>query len=70
MIRVDLIKIFDISSCGLIMAATLGSIWAGQLSLLRQTGFTLALGILIDTFFVRPLLIPSFFLATRRKRRR
>jgi len=58
-----------ISSCGIIMAATLGSLWAGELSLLRQVGFTLALGILIDTFFVRPLLIPGFFLATGRGRR-
>lgn len=57
-----------ISSCGLIMAATLGSLWAGRLGLLQQTGFALALGILIDTFFVRPLLIPSFFLVTRRRR--
>ncbi len=59
-----------ISSCGIIMAATLGSLWAGGLSLLKQTGFTLALGILIDTFFVRPLLIPSFFMVTRRWKRR
>jgi RND superfamily putative drug exporter len=58
-----------ISSCGIIMAATLGSLWAGGLFLLRQVGFTLALGILIDTFFVRPLLIPAFFLATGRGRR-
>ena len=55
-----------ISSCGLIMAATLGSLWAGGLSLLQELGFTLAVGVLIDTFFVRPLLIPSFFLATGR----
>jgi len=51
-----------ISSCGLIMAATLGSLWAGKLELLRQLGFALAAGILIDTFIVRPLLIPSFYL--------
>ena len=55
-----------ISSCGIIMAATLGSLWAGGLLLLRQIGFALALGILIDTFFVRPLLLPSFCLATGR----
>ncbi|HOA75091.1 MAG TPA: MMPL family transporter [Phycisphaerae bacterium] len=58
-----------ISNCGLIMAATLGSLWAGGLGLLRQVGFALALGILLDTFFVRPLLLPSFFLATQRRRR-
>jgi len=55
-----------ISNCGLIMAATLGSLWAGGLSLLQQTGFSLALGVLIDTFLVRPILIPSFFLAVGR----
>jgi RND superfamily putative drug exporter len=59
-----------ISNCGLIMAATLGSLWAGRLGLLRQVGFALALGILLDTFFVRPLLLPSFFLATHRRRSR
>jgi putative drug exporter of the RND superfamily len=57
-----------ISSCGLIMAATLGSLWVGGLLLLRQLGFALAVGILIDTFFVRPLLVPSFFLLLGRNR--
>ncbi len=55
-----------ISSCGLIMAATLGSLWAGRLELLQQLGFALAAGILIDTFIVRPLLIPSFYLLKTR----
>jgi RND superfamily putative drug exporter len=58
-----------ISSCGVIMAATLGSLWAGRLSLLRQVGFALALGILIDTYFVRPILIPSFFLVIKRRQK-
>ena len=58
-----------ISSCGIIMAATLGSLWVGGLSLLRQVGFAMALGVLIDTFLVRPLLVPSFFLAAHRARR-
>jgi len=57
-----------ISNCGLIMAATLGSLWAGKLTLLQQAGFSLALGVLIDTFFVRPILIPSFFLVVMRSR--
>lgn len=56
-----------ISSCGIIMAATLGSLYAGRLVLLEQLGVALALGILIDTFFVRPLLIPSFYLAVTRR---
>ena len=57
-----------ISSCGLIMAATLGSIMAGDISLLIQLGFALALGMLIDTFLVRPLLLPAF-LVLRGERR-
>ena len=56
-----------ISSCGLIMAATLGSLMAGELQLLRQLGFALALGMLIDTFLVRPLLLPAFAAITKRK---
>lgn len=55
-----------ISSCGLIMAATLGSLMSAGLRLYEQLGFALAVGILIDTFLVRPLLIPSFYLATKR----
>ncbi|MCK5114016.1 MAG: MMPL family transporter [Phycisphaerae bacterium] len=49
-----------ISSCGLIMAATLGSLMAGRIELLRELGFALGLGMLVDTFIVRPLLLPSF----------
>lgn len=58
-----------ISGCGVIMAATLGSLWVGRLDLLRQLGFALALGMLIDTFVVRPLLVPSFWLCARRRSR-
>jgi RND superfamily putative drug exporter len=58
-----------ISSCGIIMAATLGSLMAGELTLLRQLGFALALGMLIDTFVVRPVLLPAFATLTRRKGR-
>jgi len=55
-----------ISSCGLIMAATLGSLAAGELVLMKQLGLALALGMLIDTFVVRPLLLPAFVAATGR----
>jgi RND superfamily putative drug exporter len=55
-----------ISSCGLIMAATLGSLMGGQLLLLQQLGSALAMGMLIDTFVVRPLLLPAFVAATGR----
>ncbi len=55
-----------ISSCGLIMAATLGSLMAGQLKLFVQLGLALALGMLIDTFIVRPLLLPAFITLVKR----
>jgi RND superfamily putative drug exporter len=55
-----------ISSAGLIMAATLGSLLVGDLALLVQLGFAFALGMLLDTFVVRPLLLPSFAVLTGR----
>ncbi|HUU23864.1 MAG TPA: MMPL family transporter [Phycisphaerae bacterium] len=58
-----------ISSCGVIMAATLGSLMAGDLTLLHQLGFALALGILLDTFVTRPLLVPAFAVLIGRRSR-
>ena len=55
-----------ISSCGVIMAATLGSMVVGEIKMLQQLGFALGLGMLIDTFVIRPLLLPSFIVLTRR----
>ena len=55
-----------ISSCGLIMAATLGSLMAGQLKLFVQLGLALSLGMLIDTFVIRPLLLPAFITLVKR----
>lgn len=55
-----------ISSCGLIMAATLGSLMAGRLKLLVQLGLALSLGMLIDTFVIRPLLLPAFIRLVKR----
>jgi len=59
-----------ISSCGLIMAATLGSLMAGELELLVQLGAALSLGMIIDTFIVRPLLLPAFISLTGRTGRK
>jgi RND superfamily putative drug exporter len=55
-----------ISSAGLIMAATLGSLAVGDIMLLVQLGFAFAVGMLLDTFIVRPLLLPAFAVLTGR----
>ncbi len=57
-----------VSSCGLIMAATLASLAATGLPLLRQLGFAFAVGVLLDTFAVRPLLVPACYLLLERRR--
>ncbi len=51
-----------VSSCGIIMAAAFGSMLAGSLLVMKEMAVALAVGILIDTFLVRPLLVPSLIL--------
>ena len=55
-----------ISYCGLIMAATLGSLASSPLRLLQELGTAFIIGLLIDTFLVRPLMVPAFILVFRR----
>jgi RND superfamily putative drug exporter len=48
-----------ITSAGLILAGTFGALISSPLQLLFQIGFVVALGVLVDTFVVRSLLVPA-----------
>jgi RND superfamily putative drug exporter len=59
-----------ISNCGLIMAATLGSLAVTGLRLMQQLGLALAVGILLDAFLVRPVVLPAFLMIRERWKQR
>ncbi len=48
-----------ITAAGVILAGTLGTLALTPLASLVQIGFAIAFGILVDTFVVRPLVIPA-----------
>jgi putative drug exporter of the RND superfamily len=48
-----------ITSCGLILAGTFATLTTAPLQMVFQVGTAIGLGVLIDTFIVRAILIPS-----------
>ena len=48
-----------ITSAGLILAGTFGSMAVAPLTMLLQVGVAVAIGVLIDTFLVRSILVPA-----------
>jgi putative drug exporter of the RND superfamily len=51
-----------ITSAGLVLAGTFSTLAVLPLVMLTEIGFTIALGVLIDTFLVRSLLVPALVL--------
>jgi uncharacterized membrane protein YdfJ with MMPL/SSD domain len=48
-----------ITSCGLIMAGTFGTLILASVTGLRELGFAVGAGIILDTFLVRSILVPA-----------
>jgi putative drug exporter of the RND superfamily len=48
-----------ITSCGIILAGTFGALTTASLQMVFQVGAAIGIGVLIDTFLVRALLVPA-----------